>query len=684
MTEERTGRDPAPDAGAPAATSETPGGRPRRKLGGRSLSIRTYLVLSYVALILLTLGLAEVFDRIAFKLTEQNQVIVRENLAGLTAANFKLSEEFLTTYGEAIVEAKADAVAMEVSFLLGGRKSYNYAQLRRDKNLRAIATQDILTADGVAGYVDLNDKTGLNILHPNPQVEGKNFATWKDKFPEMWRLVSQVFTHPKVKGYYTFLDRNNRPRKKFMVLVQVPRAPFFIVAAVNIDKFFLPAQERIKKASQESMARAQSSIQAAAAAIEQQIKFVSLIGGIIFTLIAGFSGLFFAGALSRPIFRLRDGVRKMGQGDLTVTVPETGTKELVELSQSFNLLGHQLMDYIEKHDFVRDTFGRYVTQEVAKKLLDDKEALELGGETREVSLIMCDLRGFTALTADMEPSQIITFLNRYLSRMIEILLDYQAIIDEILGDGILAFFGAPKPLKDHPAQAVACALAMQGAMAEINTQNAADGLPHLEMGVAVNTGTVVVGNIGSEKRTKYSVVGADVNFASRIESYALGGQVLIGPSTYRRVKELVEVGLVTQAEMKGIPEPATLYEIRAMHGPYNLRLKERQDILQPLAAPLPAHIYRLHNKILTGATATAEIRQLCDTAAIVRFTGELAAWEDVRLHFLGPEAQELPGKIYGKVIAVGNEEVHYHEAHIRFTSVPPESRAVIREALGEK
>ena len=139
MTEERTGRDPAPDAGAPAATSETPGGRPRRKLGGRSLSIRTYLVLSYVALILLTLGLAEVFDRIAFKLTEQNQVIVRENLAGLTAANFKLSEEFLTTYGEAIVEAKADAAAMEVSFLLGGRKSYNYAQLRRDKHLRAIA-----------------------------------------------------------------------------------------------------------------------------------------------------------------------------------------------------------------------------------------------------------------------------------------------------------------------------------------------------------------------------------------------------------------------------------------------------------------------------------------------------------------------------------------------------------------
>ena len=108
--------------------------------------------------------------------------------------------------------------------------------------------------------------------------------------------------------------------------------------------------------------------------------------------------------------------------------------------------------------------------------------------------------------------------------MIEILLDYRAVIDEILGDGILAFFGAPEPLEDHPVRAVACAMAMQAAMDEINFLNEADGLPYLEMGVAVNTGAVVVGNIGSERRTKYSVVGAHVNFTGRIESFALGGR----------------------------------------------------------------------------------------------------------------------------------------------------------------
>ena len=647
------------------------------------MSIRTYLVLSYAALIIITLGLSEAMDWIAFKLAGRHQVIVQGALEALTDANSRVSEEFLAANAERMVEAKASEVAKELSYLLGGRKTYDYDQLRRDQKLRGLATQDILSGEGVAGYLDLNDRTGVNILHPNPQVEGKNFAAWKDRFPEMWHLVSLSATNPKVKGYYTFLDRHNQPRKKFMVLMQVERTPFVVVAVVNIDEFFLPAQARMRQAGQEHMAQARQSIADAFADIERQIKLLSIIGGIIFTIIAGVSGLFFTGALSRPIFRLRDGVIRMGEGDLTVTVPETGAKELIQLSRSFNLLGRQLTDYIEKHDFVRDTFGRYVTQEVAKKLLEDKEALALGGETREVSVIMSDLRGFTALTADMAPHQIITFLNRYLSKMIEILLDHQAVVDEILGDGILAFFGAPAPLDDHPARAVACALAMQGAMEEINAANAQDGLPYLEMGVAVNTGAVVVGNIGSERRTKYSVVCADVNFASRIEAYALGGQVLIGPSTYRRVQGLIEVGEVISAEMKGVPEPATLYEVRAIHGPYNLRLQERQETLRPLAQGLPVHIYRLKKKIVTSQAAAAEITQLSETAAVVRFAGELAAWEDVRLHLLDQENREMPGKIYGKVTAVDSGEGDFRTAHIRFTSVPPESRKVIKEALGE-
>ena len=306
----------------------------------------------------------------------------------------------------------------------------------------------------------------------------------------------------------------------------------------------------------------------------------------------------------------------------------------------------------------------------------------MGGETREVSLIMSDLRGFTAMTADMHPQEVITFLNRYLEKMIEILLDHRAVIDEILGDGILAFFGAPEPMEAHPLRAVACALTMQTAMEEINAENAADGLPYLEMGIAVNTGSVVVGNIGSEKRTKYSVVGADVNFTGRIEAFALGGQVLISASTYERVKDLVTVGDVLEAEMKGVSGKATLYEVLGLGPPYNLKLKAKSEILVLLPAGVPVHLYRLSDKIVTGTMENAWVTHLGETSALVTFKGELAAWEDVRLHLLAASGEELPGKIYGKVTAVKPAADNLQEAAIRFTSVPGPLAQTIRQFMG--
>jgi len=385
--------------------------------------------------------------------------------------------------------------------------------------------------------------------------------------------------------------------------------------------------------------------------------------------------------IARPLQGLAVATSAIGQGDFSVAVPEKGSKEIVHLAHSFNQLGQQLTEYIEKRDFIRDTFGRYVTQEVVKRLLESKEALEMGGEIREVTILMSDLRGFTALTADMDPEDVITFLNRYLGKMIEILLDNRAIIDEIIGDGILAFFGAPEPLEDHPARAVACALAMQEAMEEINALNEIDGLPHLEMGVSVNTGSVVVGNIGSERRTKYSVVGSHVNFTSRIDAYAVGGQVLISSSTYERVKDLLEVGKIIQAEMKGVSGVVTIYEVKGIKGPYNIRLKERAETLIPLAEKINLHLYRIQAKIISGITGTAWITHLSETAATIASEGELGEWQDVRIHLLDESGQEMPGKIYAKVISVKPGGNNLNEAAVRFTSVSPELYRFIRQVV---
>jgi class 3 adenylate cyclase len=647
------------------------------------MSIRSYLILSYLALVLLiTTGMLLGFDFLGDQIRRRNLQFAEDGVQQITAANLSLSEKVLTHYGEFVVADKAQDVAQELAPYLSGKKISDYGKLRQNPKLRHIATQDIVTPEGTAGYADLIDNRGEAVLHPNPKVEGKNFAQWQEEFPEMWRLVERSFTEPQVSGYYTFLDTQNRQRKKFMALAQVPRSPFIVVAAVNIDEFFLPSQAQITQASQGTVAWAKEAIEKYSQRLSRQVKLIALFGGLAFSLLGIGFGLFFAGAIAAPLMRLRNGVKEIGEGNFAVAVPEQGAREVAELAHAFNELGEQLTDYIAKRDFIRDTFGRYVTQEVVKRLLESEEALALGGETREVSILMSDLRGFTAITAEMEPEEVITFLNRYLGKMIQVLTDYKAVIDEIMGDGILAFFGAPEPLENHAAQAVACALAMQQAMEEINAANAADGLPHLEMGIAVGTGSVVVGNIGSDIRTKYSVVGSAVNFVARMESFALGGQVLISTATFSQVKDIAEVGEVLEVRMKGMPGQATLFEVQGLHGPFNLRLKAKQETLAPLAEKLPVRLYRIRDKVIRGVLESAAITHLCETAAAVLVQGDLDQWEDIRLKFVDAAGQEKPGKIYAKVMSV-QAAGDFNEAHLRFTSVSPECAQAIRELVGE-
>ena len=540
-----------------------------------------------------------------------------------------------------------------------------------------------MTPEGVAGYTDLVDLHGVAILHPNLQVEGKSFVLWKEQFPEMWRLVEQALSQPHVSGYYSFLDTDNRTRQKFMSLVRVPGFPFIVAAAVNIDTYFLPAQEQITSAATQVGTQADQAIGKFANHMDWVAKIAGLVIGTAVALIGLMFGLLFATHISRPLQTLQKGVKELGQGNFAVAVPEKGAREVVELAHSFNDLGQKLTEYIEKRDYIRDTFGRYVTKEVVQRLLESKEALALGGETREVTILMSDLRGFTALTADMTPEGIISLLNRYLEKMIAILVDYRAVIDEIQGDGILAFFGAPEELADHPAQAVACALAMQAAMEEVNATHAQEGLPHLEMGIGVGSGEVVVGNIGSELRTKYSVVGSPVNFTSRIEGMATAGQVLISADTYTEVQGIVETGEVVQVRMKGIPGEVTLYEVLGLGPPYNLHLKKRQETLTPLPRQLPVHLDRIRDKVVVATLADAWLTHLSETGAMALFKGELAEWEDVRLHLLDAAGEIIPGRIYGKITALAPGGYGLRQATMRFTSVGPKAHEQIHELLGQ-
>src|SRR5215831_15078690 len=259
-------------------------------------------------------------------------------------------------------------------------------------------------------------------------------------------------------------------------------------------------------------------------------------------------GFLFARQLTRPIRALTVGVGRVAAGDLSQSLPVRSRDEVGQLTRAFN----HMLEGLRQRDFIRNAFGRYVSPEVAKTLLESPEGLRLGGHKREVTVLMSDLRGYTRFAEHGDPALVMEVLNNYLGYMAELIIEYGGTINEFIGDAIFAVFGAPLDHPDHAERAAAAALAMQKAMAQINRDNAAHARPRFEMGIGVHTGEVVVGNIGSEQRAKYAVVGGAVNLAARVEGCTVGGQIFLTAQTLERIGELAEVQEPVRVELKGI------------------------------------------------------------------------------------------------------------------------------------
>ncbi len=228
-------------------------------------------------------------------------------------------------------------------------------------------------------------------------------------------------------------------------------------------------------------------------------------------------------------------------------------------------------------EFIRRTFGRYLPPEVVDQILDSPQGRRLGGQRKRVSVMMSDLRGFTRLSEDRDPEEMVALLNRYLGVMSQVIEAHGGLIDDIIGDGVMTVFGAVTPRDDDPLRAVACAITMQNRLRELNREVTAQGWAPLQMGIGIASGEVVVGNIGSASRMKYGMVGATVNRASRIESDTVGGQVFIDQETRRALGELVTCAPPRRVNLKGIPEPITVYPVLALGPPYDLELLQEEE-----------------------------------------------------------------------------------------------------------
>jgi PAS domain S-box-containing protein len=336
----------------------------------------------------------------------------------------------------------------------------------------------------------------------------------------------------------------------------------------------------------------------------------------------------------------------------------------------------RLAEQVElRNKFIRETFGRYLTDEVVSAVLESPTGLVVGGEKRKLTMMMSDLRGFTSLSERLPPERVVTMLNRYLTTMVGVIKQYHGTIDEFIGDAIFVLFGAPIWEEDDAQRAVACAVAMQQAMGSINEQNRQDGLPEIEMGIGLHTGQVVVGNIGSMDRLKYGVVGNHVNVTARIQSFTVGGQILISEATRQDAGGIVEINRELQIRAKGIESPITLFEVAGVGGSHKLFLPRTAETLVSLPEEIP-FLYEIVDSSSLGGTnhKGAWIRLSCREAE-ARLEDSVAPLTNINIKLLDPEGHERPGTLYGKVL--DSRPGSTCRFSIRFTSVTPEFETLL-------
>lgn len=267
--------------------------------------------------------------------------------------------------------------------------------------------------------------------------------------------------------------------------------------------------------------------------------------------------VFMSKSVSEPLRYARAALAKLSEGDLDTIVPVLSNDDIGQMADQLNRMVREHKEL----DSLKDTFGRYLSQEVVDEILKSAGGVELGGELRTMTVMVADLRRFTPLAESHHPRVVLELLNRYFEKMTDIIISYEGTIDEFTGDGVLVFFGAPRLMRDHAMRAVACALEMQDGMQALNRENRALGLPDLHMGIGINSGELIVGNIGSEKRKKYGAVGSPINIAFRVEGHSAAGEVLLTPSVYDSLNGQVHVDSTREVQLKGLEKSILLYRV---------------------------------------------------------------------------------------------------------------------------
>jgi len=217
---------------------------------------------------------------------------------------------------------------------------------------------------------------------------------------------------------------------------------------------------------------------------------------------------------------------------------------------------------LAREEVARANYSRFMPEYVVKQLLDNPSSFKLGGVNQKITVLFADIRGFTSISEKENPEKVVGLLNRFFSAMTEIIFENGGTLDKYIGDGLMALFGAPTATEEDALNSVKAAVTMQKKLATVNPELRAEGLPQITMGIGLHTGVATIGYIGSDRRSEYTAIGDTVNLASRLQSNAEGGQILMSDATAEACGNRIPVTPREPLIVKNRTQPVNVLEVR--------------------------------------------------------------------------------------------------------------------------
>jgi adenylate cyclase len=300
-------------------------------------------------------------------------------------------------------------------------------------------------------------------------------------------------------------------------------------------------------------------------------------------------------------------------------------------------------------------------------------------ETRRVTILLSDLRGFTAIAERHSAIAMVEALNRYLEKMSEIILRHGGSIDKFMGDSIMALFGAPTELENDIEAALRCAIEMQTAMVDINAVNQAMGMALLYMGIGINTGEVIAGHLGSHYHSEYTVIGDEVNLTSRVEAHSMRGQILLSEGIYGQAQDFIEIGNINEVFVKGKRSAVRMFELLAITKDPVLRVPPGDVRGGPrVEVDMPLGFQVLDGKTVMPEKISGRIVDISYGGLYIYCATQLAPFTDIKMMLAVSLLVHDQAEVYGKVLRVSPVADGF-EYRIEFTSIGEQAQRALKE-----